>query len=64
MSLYKHDPPVYDKNMMLNVQALAGVGNDAAHNNPKLKQEDVKRLMDRLLIFWRDSASRMPSKAL
>jgi hypothetical protein len=37
--------------MMLNVQALASVGNDAAHNETGLSKDDVKRLMDGLLAF-------------
>ncbi len=51
IALYKHDPPIYDKSMMLNVTALASVGNDAAHNNPNLKSEDVQRLKNGLLDF-------------
>lgn len=51
MALYKHDPPVYDKGVMQHVTALATVGNDAAHNEPELKQDDVKRLQDGLLGF-------------
>jgi hypothetical protein len=43
-SLYGSKPPVYDKNMMLHVQSLAGIGNDAAHNAPTLKVTDVERL--------------------
>ncbi len=43
-ALYKATPPVYDKTMMHQVTALAAIGNDAAHNNPALKIEDVERL--------------------
>jgi len=50
-ALYGQTPPVYDKSMMLNVQALASVGNDAAHNETGLSKDDVKRLMDGLLAF-------------
>jgi hypothetical protein len=51
IALYKHEPPIYDKSMMLNVTALASVGNDAAHNHPNLKSEDVQRLKNGLLDF-------------
>ena len=34
-----------DKIEMKLIDSLAAVGNDAAHNNPSLKQEDVKRLV-------------------
>ncbi len=44
-ALYTASPPVYDKNMMLFIAALAAVGNDAAHNDSKLKKEDTDRLM-------------------
>jgi hypothetical protein len=44
MELYKSSPPVYDKSMMLHVTAIAAIGNDAAHNSPNLKKEDVERL--------------------
>lgn len=43
-ALYTTAPPVYDKNMMLHITALAAIGNDAAHNAPGLKREDVERL--------------------
>jgi hypothetical protein len=43
-ALYTNTPPIYDKTMMLNVTALAAVGNDAAHNNPTLTRLDVERL--------------------
>jgi len=42
-SLYA-DPAFYDKAMMLNVTALAAIGNDAAHNSETLAIEDVRRL--------------------
>ena len=44
MSLYKATPPVYNKSMMLHITAIAAIGNDAAHNKPALKDEDVERL--------------------
>jgi hypothetical protein len=50
-ALYVASPPVYDKNMMLHVTSLAAVGNDAAHNDPKLKKEDVERFMKGLQDF-------------
>jgi len=34
-----------DKITMKHIDALAAIGNDAAHNNPSLKEEDVKRLV-------------------
>lgn len=34
-----------DKIEMKHIESLAAVGNDAAHNKPSLKQEDVKRLV-------------------
>jgi hypothetical protein len=43
-ALYGATSPIYDKAMMLQVTALAAVGNDAAHNLPSLRIEDVKRL--------------------
>jgi hypothetical protein len=43
-ALYTASPPVYDKTLMFHVTAMAAVGNDAAHNNPALKREDVERL--------------------
>jgi hypothetical protein len=30
---------------MKHIDALAAIGNDAAHNNPSLKAEDVERLV-------------------
>lgn len=50
-ALYRCDPPVYNKSVMMQVTALAAVGNDAAHNKPELAKEDVKRLQDGLLDF-------------
>ncbi len=50
-ALYTSSPPVYDKNMMLHVTSLAAVGNDAAHNDPKLNKQDVERLMKGLQDF-------------
>jgi hypothetical protein len=44
IALYNSTPPVFDKSMMFHVTALAAVGNDAAHNVPGLKREDVDRL--------------------
>ena len=44
-TLYTASTPVYDKTMMQHVTAMAAIGNDAAHNNPALKKEDVERLM-------------------
>ena len=34
-----------DKITVKHIDALAAIGNDAAHNNPSLKEEDVKRLV-------------------
>lgn len=39
-SLYTSN--VYGKTMMHHVTAIAAVGNDAAHNNPSLRKEDVE----------------------
>ena len=50
-ALYKCETISYDKSTMLQVNALAAVGNDAAHNNPELKKDDVKRLMHGTLDF-------------
>jgi hypothetical protein len=50
-SLYARTPPTYDKNMMLNVTALASVGNDAAHNKPELTSADIQRLRNGLQEF-------------
>jgi hypothetical protein len=50
-ALYTRTPPVYDKNMMQHVTSIAGVGNDCAHNDPKLVREDVERLMNGLRDF-------------
>lgn len=50
-ALYTASPPVYDKNMMLHVTSLAAIGNDAAHNDPKLNKQDVERLMKGLQDF-------------
>jgi hypothetical protein len=50
-ALYTAQPPVYDKGMMQHITALASVGNDAAHNNPALKKEDVERLQRGLTDF-------------
>ena len=48
-ALYKHN--TYDKTTFKHVDALAAVGNDAAHNKPDLKSEDVRRLLDGLQNF-------------
>lgn len=50
-ALYKCDSVPYDKAMMLNITALAAVGNDAAHNKDSLKNEDVERLARGTLEF-------------
>lgn len=50
-ALYRCETVQYDKAMMLNVTALAAVGNDAAHNKESLKREDVERLMRGTLEF-------------
>lgn len=50
-ALYKSESVAYDKAMMLNVTALAAVGNDAAHNSESLREEDVERLMRGTLEF-------------
>ncbi len=42
---------VYDKIMFKNVDSMAAIGNDAAHNNPDLKKEDVERLLRDLNSF-------------
>lgn len=39
---------IYDKSMMLHIQAIAAIGNDAAHAAPHLKSGDVERLMNGL----------------
>ena len=51
LALYGNDPPVYDKSMMFHVSSLAAIGNDAAHNKPELRREDVDRLRTGLLGF-------------
>lgn len=56
-ALYTASPPVYDKTVMLHVTSLAGVGNDAAHNNPALKKEDVERFARDLPTFLANFAS-------
>lgn len=45
-ALYRCESVPYDKATMLNVTALAAVGNDAAHNQQSLRKEDVERLMN------------------
>lgn len=50
-ALYSASPPIYDKSMMLHVTALAAIGNDAAHNAPTLKREDVDRLANSVRDF-------------
>jgi hypothetical protein len=40
---------VYDKMMAKNVDAMAAVGNEAAHNKPNLKPEDVERFRTNLV---------------
>jgi hypothetical protein len=57
-ALYKCEAVSYDKGMMLNVTALAAVGNNAAHNAGDLKREDVERLMRGTLEFttWKVSS--------
>ncbi len=47
--LYKKN--IYDKITFKHVDALAAIGNDAAHNDPGLKKEDVRRLLDGLQGF-------------
>jgi hypothetical protein len=47
--LYKNNS--YDKITFKHVDALAAIGNDAAHNDPGLKKEDVRRLLDDLQSF-------------
>jgi hypothetical protein len=49
--LYKRG--VYDKITFKLVDALAAIGNDAAHNDPNLKKEDVRRLLDGVQDFLR-----------
>lgn len=56
-ALYKCETISYDKSTMLQVNALAAVGNDAAHNNPELNKDDVKRLMLGTLDFISKYAS-------
>jgi len=51
LALYRCEAVSFDKAMMLNVTALAAVGNDAAHNMESLKTEDVERLMKGTLDF-------------
>jgi hypothetical protein len=40
-----HAKSIVDKLTMKHVEAMAAVGNDAAHNNPSLAKEDVARLL-------------------
>lgn len=56
-ALYQCETINYNKSTMLQVNALAAVGNDAAHNNPELKKDDVKRLMHGTLDFISKYAS-------
>lgn len=49
-SLNKFNAALYDaqaitKTEMMHVQAMAAVGNDAAHNTPTLKRDDVERMI-------------------
>ena len=48
-ALYKHNS--YDKITYKHVDSIAVVGNDAAHNKPDLKPEDVRRLLDGVQSF-------------
>ena len=43
-ALYKCGEISYDKAMMLNVTALAAIGNKAAHNTGEVEKEEVERL--------------------
>ena len=43
-ALYKNN--TYDKITYKHVDAIVAIGNDAAHNKPDLKTEDVRRLLD------------------
>jgi hypothetical protein len=47
--LYKRT--IYDKITFKHVDALAAIGNNAAHNNPDLEKQDVRRLLDGLQGF-------------
>ncbi len=38
----------YSKTRMKQIEALAAIGNDAAHNSPNLSKDDVKRLINEL----------------
>ncbi len=55
MELYKSK--VYDKITMKHVDAMAAIGNDAAHNKPKLKKDDVERFKNDLVSFLQKHAS-------
>ena len=46
MALYNADH--YAKTKMKQIDALASVGNDAAHNKPELNKDDVARLLNEL----------------
>lgn len=48
-ALYKKT--VYDKITFKHVDALGAVGNHAAHNNPDLNKEDVRRMIDGVQAF-------------
>ena len=47
--LYKVE--VFDKITMKQVDSMAAIGNDAAHNNPDLKKDQVERFKNDLLSF-------------
>ena len=53
--LYKSN--VYDKITMKHVDAMAAIGNDAAHNKPDLKKDDVKRFKNDLVSFLQKYAN-------
>ncbi len=48
-NLYKDQ--VYDKIIFKNVDSMAAIGNDVAHNKPNVKKEDVERLLHDLNSF-------------
>lgn len=51
LALYKAN--AYDKVTFKHVDAMAATGNDAAHNNPDIRAEDVERFLRDLLAFLR-----------
>lgn len=50
-ALYTASPPVYDTVTMKHVDGMAAIENDAAHNKPSLRKEDVERFSQELPTF-------------